>query len=73
VNIFGGIVRCDLVAQGVIDAAKEVKLAVPMVVRLEGTNAEEGRRLLAESGLPITPAAGFNEATLKIVELTKGA
>jgi succinyl-CoA synthetase beta subunit len=71
VNIFGGIVRCDLVAQGVIDAAKEVKLTVPMVVRLEGTNAEQGRKMLADSGLPITPAAGFNEATLKIVELTR--
>ncbi len=72
VNIFGGIVRCDLVAQGVIDAAKEVSLAVPMVVRLEGTNAEQGRALLATSGLPITPAAGFNEATLKIVEAVRG-
>jgi succinyl-CoA synthetase beta subunit len=72
VNIFGGIVRCDLVAQGVIDAAKEVSLSVPMVVRLEGTNAELGRKLLAESGLPITPAAGFNEATLKIVEAVRG-
>jgi len=72
VNIFGGIVRCDLVAQGVIDAAKEVSLDVPMVVRLEGTNAEAGRKLLAESGLPITPAAGFNEATLKIVEAVRG-
>jgi succinyl-CoA synthetase beta subunit len=72
VNIFGGIVRCDLVAQGVIDAAKEVSLNVPMVVRLEGTNAEMGRKLLAESGLPITPAAGFNEATLKIVEAVRG-
>jgi len=72
VNIFGGIVRCDLVAQGVIDAAKEVSLNVPMVVRLEGTNAELGRKLVAESGLPITPAAGFNEATLKIVEAVRG-
>lgn len=71
VNIFGGIVRCDLVAQGVIDAAKEVKLAVPMVVRLEGTNAEAGRKMLAESGLPITPANSFNEATLKIVAAVK--
>jgi succinyl-CoA synthetase beta subunit len=67
VNIFGGIVRCDLVAQGVIDAAKEVKLSVPMVVRLEGTNSEQGRKMLADSGLPITPASDFNEATLKIV------
>ena len=72
VNIFGGIVRCDLVAQGVIDAAKEVKLTVPMVVRLEGTNAELGKKLIAESGLPITPADGFNDATLKIVAAVKG-
>jgi len=72
VNIFGGIVRCDLVAQGVIDAAKEVKLTVPMVVRLEGTNSKEGRELIASSGLPITPADGFNDATLKIVAAVKG-
>ncbi len=72
VNIFGGIVRCDLVAQGVIDAAKEVKLTVPMVVRLEGTNSEEGRKLIANSGLPITPADGFNDATLKIVAAVGG-
>jgi succinyl-CoA synthetase beta subunit len=72
VNIFGGIVRCDLVAQGVIDAAKEVELTVPMVVRLEGTNAEAGKKLIAESGLPITPADGFNDATLKIVAAVKG-
>jgi succinyl-CoA synthetase beta subunit len=72
VNIFGGIVRCDLVAQGVIDAAKEVTLNVPMVVRLEGTNSEEGKKLIANSGLPITPADGFNDATLKIVAAVKG-
>jgi succinyl-CoA synthetase beta subunit len=72
VNIFGGIVRCDLVAQGVIDAAKEVTLNVPMVVRLEGTNADLGKKLIAESGLPITPADGFNDATLKIVAAVKG-
>ncbi len=72
VNIFGGIVRCDLVAQGVIDAAKEVQLTVPMVVRLEGTNSKEGRELIANSGLPITPADGFNDATLKIVAAVKG-
>ena len=71
VNIFGGIVRCDLVAQGVIDAAKEVKLSVPMVVRLEGTNSEQGRKLLADSGLAITPASDFNDATLKIVAAVK--
>jgi succinyl-CoA synthetase beta subunit len=72
VNIFGGIVRCDLVAQGVIDAAKEVTLTVPMVVRLEGTNSKEGRELIAKSGLPITPADGFNDAILKIVAAVKG-
>jgi succinyl-CoA synthetase beta subunit len=72
VNIFGGIVRCDLVAQGVIDAAKEVDLRVPLVVRLEGTKSEEGRKLLADSGLAITPAAGFDEATRKIVDVVKG-
>ncbi len=71
VNIFGGIVRCDLVAQGVIDAAKEVKLSVPMVVRLEGTNADLGRKMIAGSGLPITPAEGFDDATLKIVQAVK--
>jgi succinyl-CoA synthetase beta subunit len=60
------------VAQGVIDAAKEVKLTVPMVVRLEGTNSKEGRDLIANSGLPITPALGFNDATLKIVAAVKG-
>jgi succinyl-CoA synthetase beta subunit len=68
VNIFGGIVKCDLVAQGVIDAAKEVKLSVPMVVRLEGTNSKEGRELLKSSGLNITPAVTFDEATKKIVQ-----
>jgi succinyl-CoA synthetase beta subunit len=72
VNIFGGIVRCDLVAQGVIDAAKEVALTVPMVVRLEGTNSKEGRELIAKSGLPITPADGFNDGVMKIVAAVKG-
>ncbi len=68
VNIFGGIVRCDLVAQGVIEAAKEVKLAVPLVVRLEGTNSREGRELLGSSGLAIQPAETFNDAAMKIVK-----
>jgi succinyl-CoA synthetase beta subunit len=71
VNIFGGIVQCDLVAQGVIEAAKEVKLSVPMVVRLEGTNSKQGRELLKGSGLNLTPAETFNEATKKIVEAVK--
>jgi succinyl-CoA synthetase beta subunit len=56
VNIFGGIMRCDIIAEGIIAAAKEVNLSVPLVVRLEGTNVEEGKRILAESGLPIVAA-----------------
>ncbi len=67
VNIFGGIVLCDLVAEGVIQAAKSVGVEVPLVVRLDGTNAEKGRRMLAESGLGITPAEGMKDAAEKIV------
>jgi succinyl-CoA synthetase beta subunit len=73
VNIFGGIAQCDTIAAGVIAASKEVGLKVPLVVRLEGTNVELGRKLLAESGLAITPAATMGEGAKKIVELTKGA
>jgi succinyl-CoA synthetase beta subunit len=62
VNIFGGIVRCDLVAEGVVAAAKELGVKVPLVVRLQGTNAAEGRAILAGSGLDITPADTFREA-----------
>lgn len=62
VNIFGGIVRCDLVAEGVVAAAKELSLAIPLVVRLQGTNASEGRAVLAESGLNIIAAETFREA-----------
>jgi succinyl-CoA synthetase beta subunit len=62
VNIFGGIVRCDLVAEGVVAAAKELGLTIPLVVRLQGTNAAEGRRILESSGLDITPAETFREA-----------
>jgi succinyl-CoA synthetase beta subunit len=69
VNIFGGIMRCDTIAQGVIAACREVGLRVPLVVRLEGTHVELGRRLLMESGLPITPAASMAEGAKKIVEL----
>ena len=67
VNIFGGIVRCDLVAQSIIEAARELGLKVPLVVRLEGTNSEQGRALLQTSGLPITAAQDFNDAARKIV------
>ena len=67
VNIFGGIMRCDVIAEGVTAAAREIGLPVPLVVRLEGTNVEEGRRILAESGLKITPADGMDEAAQKAV------
>jgi succinyl-CoA synthetase beta subunit len=67
VNIFGGIVRCDLVAEGVVAAARELGVRVPLVVRLQGTNAAEGRRLLEQSGLDITPADTFREAAERAV------
>jgi succinyl-CoA synthetase beta subunit len=73
VNIFGGIAQCDTIAAGVIAASKEVGLKVPLVVRLEGTNVELGRKMLSESGLAITPAATMGEGAKKIVELVKGA
>jgi succinyl-CoA synthetase beta subunit len=67
VNIFGGIMRCDTIAEGVIAAAKEVALSVPLVVRLEGTNVELGRKMLATSGLDIIPAENLEDAAKKIV------
>jgi len=71
VNIFGGIVRCDLVAEGVVAAARELGVRVPLVVRLQGTNAAEGRALLAGSGLDITPAETFREAAERAVAAAK--
>jgi succinyl-CoA synthetase beta subunit len=68
VNIFGGILRCDVLAQGVVDAAKSVGLSVPLVVRLEGTNVERGREILRDSGLRIVTAHGLTEAATKVVE-----
>ena len=73
VNIFGGIMRCDTIAEGVIAAAREVKLAVPLVVRLEGTNVERGKKLLQESGLAIIPADDLDDAAKKIVAAVKDA
>ncbi len=70
INIFGGIVRCERIAHGVIEAAKEVKITVPLVVRLQGTNAEEGRKLLKESGLKLDVADDLWEAAQKIVAMT---
>jgi succinyl-CoA synthetase beta subunit len=67
VNIFGGIMKCDVIAQGVVAAAREVSLKVPLVVRLEGTNVELGKKILAESGLPIISAGNMADAAQKIV------
>ncbi|MGX2041926.1 ADP-forming succinate--CoA ligase subunit beta [Methylocaldum sp. MU1018] len=68
VNIFGGIVRCNLIAEGIISAVKEVHVQVPVIVRLEGTNAEEGRRLLEQSGLALITASDLDDAAKKAVE-----
>lgn len=73
VNIFGGIMRCDIIANGIIAAAKEVSLSVPLVVRLEGTNVDLGKKILAESGLPILSADNLADAADKIVKATNAA
>ncbi len=73
VNIFGGIMKCDVIAEGVIAAAKEVNLSVPLVVRLEGTNVQKGKELMAGSGLPIIAADDLEDAATKVVEATKQA
>jgi succinyl-CoA synthetase beta subunit len=73
VNIFGGIMRCDTIAEGVIAAAREVKLNVPLVVRMKGTNEELGRKMLAESGLPIISAENMAEAGERVVAAARGA
>ncbi len=71
INIFGGIMRCDVLAQGVVEAAKEVKLNVPLVVRLAGTNFKEGKKILDESNLKILSAENLNDAAKKIVDAIK--
>jgi len=73
VNIFGGIMRCDIIAEGIIAAARETHLSVPLVVRLEGTNVELGKQILSGSGLPIIPAADLGDAAQKIVAEVKKA
>lgn len=73
VNIFGGIMKCDIIAEGIIAAAKDVKLSVPLVVRLEGTNVEKGKEILAKSGLDIIPADNLADAAQKVVDATKKA
>jgi len=72
VNIFGGIMRCDVIAQGVVDAARAMRVTVPLVVRLQGTNVAEGRKILSESGLAIIPAETMAEAAEKIVKAVRG-
>ncbi|HBK14738.1 MAG TPA: succinate--CoA ligase subunit beta, partial [Erythrobacter sp.] len=73
VNIFGGIMRCDVIADGVVAAAREVSLNVPLVVRLEGTNVELGKKILEESGLPIVSADNLADAAEKVVKAVKEA
>ncbi|MBP7949858.1 MAG: ADP-forming succinate--CoA ligase subunit beta [Verrucomicrobiales bacterium] len=73
VNIFGGIMKCDVIAQGIINAAKTIQLRVPLVVRLEGTNVNEGKKLLQESGLPIITAADLADAAQKAVSAAQAA
>jgi len=72
VNIFGGIMKCDVIAQGVVAAAREVKLGVPLVVRLEGTNVDLGKKILAESGLPIISGNNMADAAQKVVAAANG-
>ena len=72
VNIFGGIMKCDVIAEGVVAAVQEVGLKVPLVVRLEGTNVELGKKILNESGLAITAADDLDDAAKKIVAAIKG-
>jgi succinyl-CoA synthetase beta subunit len=72
VNIFGGIMKCDVIAEGVVAAAREVHLSVPLVVRLEGTNVDLGKQILAESGLPIISASDMADAAKKVVAAAKG-
>jgi succinyl-CoA synthetase beta subunit len=73
VNIFGGIMKCDVIAQGVVEAARQVKLTVPLIVRLEGTNVDLGKRILADSGLPIISAGNMAEAAQNAVSAVAAA
>ena len=73
INIFGGIVRCDIIADGIIEAVEQIGVKVPVVVRLEGNNAEIGSDKLAESGLNIISASGLEDAAKLVVEASKGS
>jgi succinyl-CoA synthetase beta subunit len=72
VNIFGGIMKCDVIARGVIAAVRTVGLQVPLVVRLEGTNVEQGKQIVRESGLNVIPADDLDDAAQKIVSAVRG-
>jgi len=73
VNIFGGIMRCDVIAEGVVAAARDLGLSVPLVVRLEGTNVEQGRKILADSGVALTVASDMSDAASKVVAAANGS
>jgi succinyl-CoA synthetase beta subunit len=73
VNIFGGIMRCDVIAEGIVAAAREVSLRAPLVVRLEGTNVQLGKKILGESGLPIVSADNLADAAEKVVKAVREA
>jgi len=72
VNVFGGILRCDIIALGMIDVSKNQEINVPIVVRMRGTNGDEGKKLLADSGLPVIMANDLDEAASKVVAAAKG-
>ena len=71
INIFGGILRCDVLAEGVVQAAKKAEIKVPVVVRMEGTNVDRGRQILADSGLNLTTAVDLKDAAQKVAEIVK--
>ena len=73
VNIFGGIMRCDTIAEGIVAAAKETHLSVPLVVRMKGTNEDIGEKILKDSGLPIISADNMADAAQKVVAALKGS
>jgi len=73
INIFGGILRCDVLAEGVIAAVKELHVTVPIVIRMEGTNVEKGKQMLRESGLNFATADDMNEAATQVVDAARSA
>ena len=72
VNIFGGIMRCDIIAKGIVEAASEIDLDKPLVVRLEGTNVEDGKRILDQSDIKVITASDLDDAASKVVNLVEG-